>query len=252
MPQPLSAVDEFFGGLNKDDVQKQDVFDEKPEAIIPEKETPEEDGDVRKNRKHRRLEEQLQRERDSNIAMAERIKILSETTNRQAPITEDGLDPRLARIFGTTDEGKEIARGFGEILSERDKRIREETLRDVENQKVQERQEQVKYESMIDSKLEDIEEEYGVDLTSNSPSARKSRRELLEKVQKLSPKDEDGQIVAYADFDATWEEMQKDREAPQATRQKEIASRSMQRSVAGEAPKQITPGFDGWRKDLGI
>lgn len=254
----MNEIDKFFGDLPSQDKKVADVFNDKPNPEEgtkndePKEETAEQ-TEVRKNRRHRRLEEQLQRERESNIALNERLKTLAEV-DRTIKETSGEIDPRLIRVFGTTDEAKEIARHFTEILAETKESAREEALREIENQQAMLQEEQKGYESQIDSELESLEEEFGVDLTSDTPQARKTRREFLEMVQALSPKDEDGTITGYADFGSTFELYQGSRSKPDNTRQKEIADKTMQRSGqnGGGNVTKITPGFDGWRTDYGL
>jgi len=253
-PKQNSAVDEFFKDLPSEDKKGQDIFDEKKETPVPEKakEEEEEVPESLKNRQHRRLEQRLQKERESNIALAERIKVLSEV-DRVAKENKD-IDPRLIRVFGPTEEGKEVAKHFSEILAETKQSAREEALREIEQQQERIQEEQRSYEEFIDNELESLEERFEIDLTSDAPQARKTRRELLELVEKLSPKDADGTITNYADFESTFEVYrEKSKEKVDNTRRKEIASRGMQGSgsQAGSQPS-ITPGFRGWERDYNI
>jgi hypothetical protein len=74
-------------------------------------------------------------------------------------------------------------------------------------------------------------------------------------VQNLSPKDQDGSISDYADFGSTFEMYQATRKEQKVdnSRQKEVASLSMQRSAkSGSDETKITPGFRGWEKDYNI
>lgn len=255
-PNKNSSVDEFFKDLPSEDKKEQDIFDDKKEEKkddpAPEKgEKDEEVPESLKNRQHRRLEQKLQRERESNIALAERVKILSE----QDKFAQDvEIDPRIAKMFDTSEVGKENALRLHEVMQDMSARAKQEALQEIQNQQVKEREEQKSYESFIDDELEGLEDQFNVDLTSDAPQARKARREFLEMVQKLSPKDDEGTITGYADFGAVFEEYQsKHTEKVDNTRQKEIASRSMQKSgqSSGGEPK-ITPGFRGWEKDFNL
>lgn len=257
MPEPIKTeVDKLFENLPSEDKKEQDIFDEKkePEKVIEKVEEKEEEGEseVRKNRRHRRLEEQLQRERESNIALNERLKVLAEQ-DKVIKESDGAIDPRLIRVFGTTDEAKEIARHFTEILSETEQKARESVIREIEQRENSVREEQAQYEKQIDSELEAIEDEFNVDLTSDTPKATKMRKEFLGLVQTLSPKDEDGTITGYADFGATFEQYQKSIPKVDNTRREEIADKSMQRSGQnGSSEKTITPGFRGWEKDYNL
>lgn len=256
-----NEVDKFFGNLPSEDKREQDIFDEKNrDAQVPaasEKKADEDDGgEGRKNRRHRRLEDALQRERDSNIALNERIKVLAEQKSYERESARDAaIDPRLTKVFGDNDVGKEIARSFSEILNDTKEEARERALQEFEERQVQGIQEQRQYESFIDDQLESLEETHNIDLTSDAPKARKARREFLEMVQNLSPKDEDGTITGYADFGATFDQYQRvaAQDKPDASRQKEIAAKSMQRSAQpASAGNQVTPGFRGWQKDYNL
>jgi len=253
-----TEVDKFFEGLPSQDKKLADVFEapKTPEQgeKLEDKPKDDDESEIRKNRRHRRLEEQLQKERESNIALAERIKVLAEV-DKTIKESDGAIDPRLIRVFGTTDEAKEIARHFTEILNETKESARKETLEEIESKQAELVKEQQNYESQIDSELEALEEEHDIDLTSNAPAARKTRKEFLELVQSLSPKDVDGSITGYADFGSTFDLYQRTKEEAKNdnSRNKEVASKSMQRSAvgkSGEAP--ITPGFRGWEKDYNI
>lgn len=262
----MNEIDKFFSDLPSEDKQVADVFDEKKQPEISEKKPDvvetEDEGDVRKNRRHRRLEEQLQRERESNIALNERVKALAEAREYAAKnVNSSDVDPRLVEVFGNTEVGKEVAKRLEDVLSERDKRTREETLQEIENRQIEAQREQQEYEAFIDSKLESLEDQYNIDLTSSSPRAKRARNEFLGMIEKLSPKDQDGTLLGYADFESTFEIYQgqqntqdQERTTEVSNRQKEIASRSMQKSGqnSGGNTQQATPGFRGWMKDYNI
>lgn len=254
----MNEVEKFFEELPSEDKKIADVFEEKKEpVVVPEKdkEETEDEGEVRKNRRHRRLEEQLDRERASNIALNEVIKNLSEEKKFKLDSGNDGAtDPRLVEVFGSTDEGKKIAKHFGEILEEKTAQAREAAVRELEERQEKVIQEQKQYESVIDSELESLEDKYNIDLTSNAPQANKARREFLEMVQKLSPKDEDGTITEYADFDSTFEIYQQTKQEKSSSneRQKEIASKSMQRSGPVNVDRENHDATERWLNEQGI
>lgn len=210
------------------------------EPTIPEKEEVKDHKEPEtplENRQVRRLKQQLQEEREMGIALNERVKVLSEVSKVSK---ETEVDPRLVRAFGTSEEGKEVARLFTAVLDEKTAEAREQARKEFESKQSEARQEQKKYESVIDSELESLEDEYKVDLTSDSPKARKTRREFLELVQSLSPKDDEGTITDYADFGTAFKLYQKTQESkPEAvSRAKELSDRSMTRSNQGTTTEQ--------------
>ncbi len=263
--QQDNAVDKFFKDLPSEDKQERDIFNEKkPESEVPAK--GEEDGkkddlgedDPRKNRRHRRLEEQLQRERESNIALNERLKAATEA-DRIARDSGGKLDPRLIKLFGSDEKGQEVTAIMTDILRDNAERAKAEALAEIEERNMQSVKAQKEFESYIDTELEHLEDTHNVDLTSDAPAARKARREFLEMVQNLSPKDQEGTITGYADFDSAFElykkTKQEQKSSPAVDRAKEIASRSMQRPGGGSestSTQKTTPGFRGWMKDFNI
>lgn len=230
----MNEVDKFFEDLPSQDKKAEEIFGNTPE---PEKEVEEEP----KNRAERRLAEKLQREREMSIALNQRVQDLAEqvkTLSEQKQYVaehKDEIDPRLARAFGTTPEGKELTVIFQDILQETAEKAKERAMDEFEARQQQSTQAYQKKlgesENLIQSELESLEEEYGVDFTSNSASAKSNRKEFLELVEKLSPKDKDGAITDYADFQSTFE-LYKERKKPEPSRAKELASRSMQTSTS--------------------
>lgn len=253
-----SAVDDFFKNLPTEDQAVADIFDEGKEVEAPAdaatekveaENTPENGAESRKNRRHRRLEKQLEDEKAARIAAEARAQALSGVRNTAK---DETIDERLVRLYGADNE--EAQRLHMELLRDFATKGKEEALREMEERQASKLKEQAEFESLIDTELEAIEDEFDVDVTSDAPAARKARREFLELVQKLSPKDQSGTITAYADFQETWELYQARAPKPaDATRSKELAARTMTKSGTGQpTPKEPTPGFRGWMKDLHI
>jgi hypothetical protein len=259
-PEKKSSVQDFFDNLPDEDKQEADILDSgapktADDAAKGDKgdDTDDEKGG-HKNRKHRRLEAALEREKEARIAAEARANALSENGGTRE--TRKDIDTRLTRVFGDTDDAKAASQLFQELLDDAAQKGKDEALREMKDSRERERKEQVQFETFIDTQLESIEDEFNVDVTSNAPAAKKARREFLEMVQKLSPKDESGTITGYADFGETWELYQDKRKTAEkpatADRQKDLAARSMERSNGGApaAKKQATPGFFGWKNDL--
>lgn len=238
-----NEVEQFFEGLPSEDKREADIFgtNQKPTENVepaPKKEDEEGDDEPRKNRRHRRLEEALQKERESNIALNERVKTLAELAQeRNEEKAAMNVDERFVRLFGADENGKEISRHFTEILNKTRNEAEENALKRFNEQQQQVLNEQKGYESFIDDQLETLEDTYNVDLTSDSPKARKSRREFLELIEKVSPKDQNGDIVDYADFGSTFDIYQSSmtKADDSMNRRKEIASRSIQRESSAPA-----------------
>lgn len=271
-----NEVEKFFEGLPKESEKEADIFDEKGEPKqepvtdkeptkedpIPAKGTSQEDdeNEPRKNRRHRRLEAQLEAERRSNIELNKRVMDLIEAQRGEgakSASSSSEMPPEWVALYGDTPEAQKAWKIQEHMLSNVKTQAKEEAIREIEERQNREREEQRRFESFIDSQLESLEDAYDVDLTSDSPAARKARRELLDMVTELSPKDEDGVITGYADFDSTFKVYQRTQTKVEPKRDetvikaKQIAGRSMQQSSPGAArsEQKITPGFRGWMKD---
>lgn len=225
--QQENELDKLFNDLKTDSPK----FEEKPEEKVEEK--PEEKEEVeevseqepRKNRKHRRWEKSLH---DKEMALA--VKEARLQALQEAKISTADIDPRLLTLYGDNENGRLAAKLTSEILRDTAAQARQEAIREFKEEQSRALAEQKQYESMIDDKLEDLEESFNVDLTSNAPAAKKARREYLEMVQKFSPKDEQGNITSYADFDSVFEMYQSSKKQPSQSRSKELADRSMTNS----------------------
>ena len=83
-------------------------------------------------------------------------------------------------------------------------------------------------EEELENAFDEIEETYDVDLSKN----HKLRSEFVTFVEKIAPKNRDGEIVDYPDMNSAWETFSEmKRSTAQPSRAKELASRGMQRSA---------------------
>ena len=249
-----SQVDEFFKKLPDEDKTQADIFDDKKE-VVKEKVAdadidPEQAPDSIKDRRHRRLEARLQAEREANIELSTRLKTISEMDKFAKDV--EGVDPNIAKMFDSSDVGKENAIRLSEAMRSMKEQAKEEAIKEIEENQTKLVQEQKQYETLIDDSLEALEDTHNIDLTSDAPKARKVRREFLEMVQELSPKDDNGDIISYADFDSTFDVYLKTKtENKDNGRREEIASRSMARSGNTQNVQvKRSSGFDGWKVDM--
>lgn len=109
----------------------------------------------------------------------------------------------------------------------------------------------------LDTYFDEIEETYDVDLSSNSASAKQMRTQFVDYVRKIAPKDENGEVAAFPDLVASFEEFQERNKRPSATRAKELASRGMTRSSdtnstvpTGRSPRDVDRYFDQLKKQF--
>jgi hypothetical protein len=272
-PETINEVDKFFAGLPSTDKRVADVFGDTPiveekkdEENDPEKgATDPEDGDpengepVRKNRQHRRAESKKwedrlsEKERDI-IAREARIEE-RERARLAALETDPNVDPLLVQMYG---DNTDAIRLHQQLIAKSTKDAEDRAFQRFQESAAEEKRQRQKFESEVLEGLESIEDVYDVELTSDSPRAKKTRSEFLGLIEKLSPKNADGDIIAYVDFDSAWNIYSSTRakdtqKTETTTRAKEIAAQTMTKATTGAStPKAVTPGFDGWKKDFGV
>lgn len=261
MPNGTSEVEKFFDGLPSTEGagRVQDFLSEEAGTgnITAENagstETLEKEGEPRKNRRHRRLEKQLQDEREARIAAEARAAGKSEAERFTQSVATDVPDKWL-RLYGDTPESRQAWVVQKELFDGVKSEAKAEAIREIEERQDKARKQEKEFESFIDTELEEIEDEFYVDVTSDTPAARKARREFLELVEKLSPKDEHGTITGYADFGEVWKQYSSSKTTKDTTvdRQKEIAARGMERTTTTENVRREVSGGEQWLRDNGI
>lgn len=196
------------------------------EAEAPETEKDEEDPENQpesvKDRRHRRLEAKLAAEREANIALNERLKTLAEVKQTD---TEDYLK-NVERIYGTdSPEAQTATELLKNALKSVEDRAHQRALEDFRAERAQEKAEVSKEEDNLDSMLDELEDEHGVDLTSTK--AESTRKAFFTLLEKMSPKDSNGNIIAYADHNAVYDVFKEKLSKKPENPAKALAARSM-------------------------
>ena len=87
-------------------------------------------------------------------------------------------------------------------------------------------------EEELDNAFESIEQNYDVDISSNTPQARKARQEFVSFVERIAPKNSEGEVIDYPDMHSAWETFSEiKKQNPQNLRAKELAQRGISRSA---------------------
>lgn len=200
------------------------------------------------NRAARRWRERAQAEKEQNIALAARLQALSEAEKFRQEMSGKSVDERLLTLYGDNENGRKAAQITQSLLEDAEKRAEERALNRIQEAQRQAESEVSENENFIEQELESLEERLGIDLTEDP----ENRQAFLTLVEKYSPKDREGNIKEYADFDAVAEVFMKTREKPNAIN-KDLSSRSMVRSgsstTVGKAETQAT---ENYLKNLGI
>jgi len=161
-------------------------------------------------------------------------------------------------MYGDSEDTRKAWEYNKKILDSYKSEIKRDLLTEIQSSEQQSKQKQKEFEDFVENNLEELEEQHGVDLTSNSSSAKKSRSEFLDLVQRLSPKDAEGNVVSFADFGTAFElyKSTKTVTAPSNARNKALASRSMAKSsdTVVPPPQGYIPGSgaEGVRRAIGL
>ncbi len=220
--------------LKDTEIPKENILETplNPETEVPEKET--EDAEMKaKNRRERRLMKHNQELREEAIALNARLQAISETKESVKGTEAYDFEKLVEKIYGNatpeTAEATEIMKKALRGAFERAKEeAKSETLAEWDSRQSNESQAVAEEESNLDEILENLEDEHGVDLSEGSDT----RQGYLTLLEKLSPKDSEGNIIEYADPETTFE-IFSSRQERTNNRAKELASRSMVRGGTG-------------------
>lgn len=240
-----NETDLFLADLPDD--QGSDLFDfqqQEPQPFVEQE--PEPEDPQPKNRRERRLTQKLEAERQSAIDLAERLSRLEEART----VSEEDADylKGLELIYGT-DSPEAIQ--ATELLKKAITGVREDAenrayqrLQDSQSKEVQA---VAQAEEELDSVLDDIEDRYGVELNEDQEVA------YFQLMQKMSPKDRNGNVIALADPDAVWEIFSERMNTPRTdSRAKELSARSMVQSGATKDSTLKDDAAERQLRDWGI
>lgn len=231
---PQSEVDKLFEETNTEpSIMDQPLVPEVKEEEKKEGPTDEELGEA-KRRREKRLMDKLQAEREANIAMAARLEAISEAQKLKDSTDTSDYIKKVERIYGTdSPEATAATQLLADALKGVEERSTERALERFREEQRQAQESVKQEEQTLDGFVEEIEDSYNVTLT---PEMEKGYFQLMEK---LSPKDSDGNIVAYADPHSTWELFQEKIHKTRENPAKAIASRSMATSgTSGDSKLQ--------------
>jgi hypothetical protein len=242
----MSEVEDFLKDTKQSDesVLDRDIATE----ATPEKVEDKVDDEQSKNRAYRRMESKYQREREAGIAMAERIKVLSEVGKFREDVGDDSLK-EVEAIFGTDTAEKLAATNIlKKALSGMGEKAKQAALEALDSRQTGETKAQREAEDEIDAGIEEAEDETGLDLSEGSAD----RQGFLTLVERLAKKDRDGNIVEYPDFATAAEVYQQRKERPSSSRARELASRSMTRSGESQPSKLEQTAQERYLQENGL
>lgn len=228
----MTEHDQFLQDLDNDqdrtvDVLETPIVDEVTATEETTDDTDEADDGIQpKNRRERRLLQKLQSERESSMFLAGKLQARSEA--ERAVTEESDYLKAVERIYGTETPEAQLATDLLKkaIVGARDD-AKSEAIREITELRQREIEEEREAQQELDSYIEDIEDTYGVALTDVQ------ERSFFQLLQKMSPKDKEGNVVEFADPHAVWEVFQ-ERLQKRGTdnRAKNLSARSMVQSGA--------------------
>ena len=248
---------QFLEGIQDDNQGNENPFasieGEQPEVEPnePQIEAPDQDEIKPHNRRERRLLERLQAEREASIQMAARLEALSEVKKATEQLPDKIA--AIERIYGVdTPETREATAILRDALLEIKEQAKREVLEEYEARSTREQEAVAEAENILDSMLDDLEDEFNVDLTS--PEAEQERINFYRMLERMSPKDSQGDIVNYADHYAVFEAYQARKTALGTTNPaKELAARGMTDGNGGVSKSNIqTDAIERFLKENGI
>lgn len=146
--------------------------------------------------------------------------------------TTSVVEAFTAIIGNDTPEKLKALKSLENALGNVDQRASKIAIDKIEEIKSREIAQDRAAEQELEDAFDDIEDSYGVDITSNNAIARKTRQEFVTFVEKIAPKDRNGEIIDYPDMNSAWETFSQIKKATTVpSRNKELANRGMARST---------------------
>jgi len=246
----MNETEKFLADLAHD----QEDVNVLEEPLVPEPEKEEEqvaddtktDDAKPHNRRERRLLEKLQQERESSMFLAGKLEAREEAKRFVTDEERDYLKG-IERIYGTDSPEAQLAtdmlkKAFVGAVNDAEERAYQR----IAAERAKEQEAVQKADAELESYIDDIEETYGVNLT---PTQERNYFQLLEK---MSPKNRDGEVVQYADPHAVWEVFQERSKQTTDNRAKTLSARSLVQSGASTDSTIQEDSVARTLRDLGI
>lgn len=164
--------------------------------------------------------------------IAKRIEGIEKKIDAKPEVKHEDDDDYYVRLIGN-DTPEKIA--FIKEAKAREERMlqqaEERAFNKLSEERERELREEKEAEEYLVNAIDDLEDTFNVDLTSKDPVAKKTRVDFLKFVEKIAPKDSEGNIINYPDMTSAFETFQATRPKNNSNEKaKDLASRSMSRS----------------------
>lgn len=195
------------------------------------------------------IERQVQKHLKSSIGEQQQLARPQAVQSRE----NSAVPPEWIAMYGDDERSLKAWEYNQSILSREIEKAKEDLLKSIEQKEYSQKQRESEIENFIEESIESIEEDNNITLS------KKDRQEFLDLVQRISPKNSDGDIVSFADFGTSFEIFKqiKSKSAPSNSVNKALASRSASSNTSSEIktePKGYVSGMgaNGIRSALGL
>ena len=122
----------------------------------------------------------------------------SRTAQPSSPTDEDNDVYEVWKKFvgDDTDAKKDFLKQLKDADERRFTRAEERAYQRIVAEREAENRLEKETTRHLETSIEDIEDEYNVDLTSSDPVARKQKKDFLDFVESIAPRDNEGNIIA--------------------------------------------------------
>lgn len=231
----MSEVNEFLKELNgSDPINNQDPFSEiegeepKKDEQESGKSSEEDDDEPLPFHKDPKVQRYIEKQLEKKLKDIKPVEVTKEVT----PESDEVVDV-LTRIIGNdTQEKLSAIKDFRKALSGLEEKAVEKALGKIKSEREALLSEEREAETELENGLAEIEDNYNIDITSNTAQAKKTRNDFLNFVKRVAPK-VNGEIASYPDFNETFslfQEMNK-KTNPVTSKAKDLADRSMSKST---------------------
>jgi hypothetical protein len=257
-------IKDFFDGLSesdgsqsmtidqiineKDEVQQPETKPEGEEKKTVKQETAETDGDDTPFHKHprfRKLADRIKELEEENQSLKTPAQLEKPAGSADEPPAE------WIQMYGDSEESRAAWKDNKPLFMKLKEEAVAETLKKIQEEKERAEQQVQEVEDMIEGNLQSIEETHGMQFNA------KLRKEFLDKVEKMSPKDKEGNIIALADFNSVYTEFfkgkaqEKTGKDPSVEEKKRLAgggNASMGDAKPTQEVGEVPSSWYAWRK----
>lgn len=232
MEKDKTELESFLGDLsNTSSEELKPAEDPFEKQVAPQEEVEEEVKPLPFN-KDPKVQKFIEKEISRRL---ENFKPEPQATQTEEDSFKDVIDSFTTVIGNDTPEKVSALNALKKSLSSLDQRASQKAIEQLESIRNEEVEADREAEDELENAFDNIEETFDVDITSNNAIARKTRQEFVSFVERIAPKDRNGDIVDYPDMVQAFEtfsEIKKSTQQP--NRAKDLASRGMRNSA--EAP----------------